>query len=350
MFNDINTWLRVFFAFQTSAMESRGFVQLDDATDPERWPCTNGYDVIAIGAVIDPYLRDPRGFGGHALARRWRTVTEDIAHHALTAPEAVFAENLTFWRTLAAVCVHLHSEGAPLPPPHVLDAMLVLLGDPTELRNVGPKGDGPFKHFDNVRTFDDLYIEQWKYLRDLRGFDELAPEPGMSGPKAKTPRTTNADVIALADYWSKQLADVKEIFGHKGVVERWKAARADVDALARTGDPNAMYPKNNGFWRALKSTAIHVAVADEAPSKWDMAMDAVKESVQALPERIKTGASKAADALGDATAEVAHGAGKVVGGLFSGLGLTTPLVIGAGLVGLYFVTRNRGNSSPESKS
>lgn len=349
MFDDINTWLRVFQAFQASAIDSRGFVQLDGQAETERWPRTSGFDIIAIGAVVDPYLRNPRGFGGHAIAWRWLAATEDIARHALIDPDAEYAENRAFWRALVAACVYLHSEGAPLPPLDVIDAMLVLLGDPVELRNVGPRGDGPFKHFDNVRTFDELYVEQWKHLRDLRGFDELAPEPGTAGPKAKTPRTTNADVIALADYWSKQLADVKEVFGHKGVVERWKAARADVDAIARSGDPNAVYPKNNGFWRALKATAIHVAVADEAPSKWDMAMDAVKDSVKALPERIKTGASKAADALGDATAEVAHGAGKVVGGLVSGLGLTTPLVIGAGLVGLYFVTRNRGGSSSEPK-
>lgn len=348
MFDDINTWVRVFHAFQASAMASRGFVQFAAHGETERWPRTSGYDVIAIGAVVDPYLRHPRGFGGNAIARRWLAATEDIARHALLDPGAEYAENRAFWRALVAACVYLHSEGAPLPAPEVIDAMIVLLGDAAELRNVGPKGDGPFKHFDNVRTFDELYIEQWKYLRDLRGFDELDPEPGMFGTKAKTPRTTNADVIALADYWSKQLADAKEIFGHKGVEDRWRAARGEVDAIARKGDPNAVYPKNNGFWRTLKDTAIHVAVADEAPSKWDMAMDAIKDSVKALPGRIKSGASKAVDALGDATAEVAHGAGKVASGFFSGLGLTTPLVIGAGLIGLYFVTRNRGGSS-ESK-
>jgi hypothetical protein len=348
MFDDINTWLRLYAAFRARASESRGFVKLHDTTDGEHWPCTSGYDAIAIGAVIDPYLRKPRGFGGNAIARRWCAVTDDIARHALLAPAAVFAENAALWRSLAAACVHLHGEGAPLPPSNVLDAMLALLAAPTELRNVGPKGDTPFKHFDNVRTFDELYVAQWKYLNDLRGFDELDPEPGMGGTTAKTPRSTNADVIALAEYWSKQLADAKEIVGHKSVEDRWRAARADIDAIARKGEPAEGYPKNNGFWRALKNTAIHVATADEAPSTWGMAMDAIKESITALPERITTGATKAADALGDATAEVAHGAGKVVSGLFSGLGLTTPLVIGAGLVGLYVITRNRGAAEKPS--
>jgi hypothetical protein len=114
---------------------------------------------------------------------------------------------------------------------------------------------------------------------------------------------------------------------------------ADVDAVARKGDPNALYPKNNAFWRALQQTAIHVAVADEAPSKTDMAIEAVKDSIKNLPENIKAGAN----AVSNAVADVAHGAGKIANeagkGLFAGFG--TPLLVGAGLVGLFLISRNR---------
>jgi hypothetical protein len=342
---EITTWLRAFFALQASAMESRGFVEQSTGTeDVVRWPRTTGADVVAIAAVLDPYVRDqPLRFGGHGIARRWRAVVDDLERFALGDLRGEYAENRAFWSTLPAICVYLHSEGSPLPAPDVWAALLAVLRDPSELRNIGPKGDGPFKHFDNVKTFDDLYIEQYKYLRDTRGADELAPEPGMGGTTYKIPRTTNADVIALADYWSKQLADVKEVMGHAGVVKNWKAALADVDQLARKGDPNAVYPKNNGFWRTLKNTAIHVAVADEAPTKWDLAKEAIKDSITRLPENLATGAKKVAGALGDAAGDVAHGVGKIANeagrGLFSGFG--GPVLVGAGLLGLFLISRSR---------
>ena len=107
-----------------------------------------------------------------------------------------YAENQSFWETLPHICVYLHGQGAELPPAEVWEALLDELGG--ELRNAGPKGDGPFKHFD-VNGFDELYAAQFKYLRKLRGADDKDAEPGMVGARRPIPRSTNADVIALAD-------------------------------------------------------------------------------------------------------------------------------------------------------
>lgn len=338
----ITSWLRAFFAMQSRATESRGFIELDGISDePVRWPRTVGSDVIAIAAVIDPYVREqPLRFGGHGLARRWRAVMDDLEQYALASPQSTYLGNRDFWNTLPSLCIYLHSVNTPLPDARVWSSLLAQLDEPISLRNVGPRGDGPFKHFDNVRTFDDLFNEQLKYLREVRGADRLKPDAGASGREKLIPRTTNADVIALADYWGKQLSSVKKVFGAAAVEERWRATTADVDALARRADPNAVYSKNNAFWRALQQTAIHVAVADEAPTKSDMAIEAVKDSIKSLPENIKAGASAAATAVAD----VAHGVGKIANeagkGLFAGFG--TPLLVGAGLVGLFLISRNRG--------
>src|SRR5206468_143691 len=102
--------------------------------------------------------------------------------------------------------------------------------------------------------------------REKRGTDTLAQPAGFSGGDRPIPRTTNADVIALADYWTAQLARVKRVAERDAIESRWKMATADVDKLARTGKPDNQYAKNNEFWRTLQQTAIHVAVADEAPS------------------------------------------------------------------------------------
>jgi hypothetical protein len=141
---------------------------------------------------------------------------------------------------------------------------------------------------------------------------------------------------------------VKNVMGTDGVTARWRAATVDVDQTARHADPSAVYGKNNAFWRALQQTAIHVALADEAPSKSQLAKEAIKDSVTRLPSTLKTAASgavHAVEAIADAGIEVladtAHAAGRVVNqaakGVFSGVG--TPLVIGAGVLGAYLLFR-----------
>jgi len=267
---------------------------------------------------------------------------------------------------------HLHFElwkdgtrgGAVDPQPYVEAWPRVTIADwvPSAPIAVAQRGDvarplrgaiqdGPFKHFDNVKTFDDLFSEQFKYLAQLRGFDELDPVPfddnsyGTGGPKKKIPRTTNTDVLALAGYWGKQLEDVKEVFGHASVEKRWSALMTDVGKLAMYGNPTAVYPQNNKFWRELWETAVHVAVADEAPSKWDMAKDSLKYSVTHLPDTLSHAASRTVDFVGSA----AHAAGHIVNEAGKGLlgGLGTPLMIGGGLLGVYLLTRSRDRRGDE---
>lgn len=238
---------------------------------------------------------------------------------------------------------------APLPDPSSWNALVAELGHVLALRNLGPKGDGPFKRFEGVKTFDDLFIAQLKYLTALRGTERMKPEPGMTGAEKPIPRTTNADVVLLADYWSKQLGSVKQVMGHAGIVKMWKAALADVDQLARKGDPKAVYAKNNGFWRALQQTAIQVAVADEGPTKWDLAIDSLKDSVKNIGDNVAVGAKTVATGAADLASDIAHGVGKVANqagkGLFAGFG--TPLLIGGGLLGLFLISRARSKGDKE---
>jgi hypothetical protein len=336
-------WNDAYVVLKHRAEEVRGFIEVNPGTpDWERWPRTIGADVIAIAAVVDPCMKQLHRADG--IQRRWHACLAGIERYALVAPAQIYRENRELWRCLAAAFVHLASIDAPLPDPFAWSVLLDELGQVLRTRN-GPSGDGPFKHFDHVKTYDDLSFAQYKYLLDVRGGDELGPETGPNAAYGKggtvfnVPRTTNADVIALTDYWTKQLAAAKDIGGVSGVERRWKLVRDDVDQLARRADPSAVYAKNNGFWRELKHLAIHVAAADEAPSKWDIALDSLKDSVTHLPENLKAGATKAADFLGD----VAQGVGKVANeagkGLFAGLG--APLLIGGGLLGLFLLSRAR---------
>jgi hypothetical protein len=231
------------------------------------------------------------------------------------------------------------------PVSAVWDALIVQIGE--RPRNAGPSGDGPFAHFDHVKTFDDLFNAQLVYLRDKRGADTLPQPAGYSGGEKLIPRSTNSDVIALADYWTAQLARVKHVAERDAIEGRWRAATADVDKLARSGKPDDRYAKNNEFWRTLQQTAIHVAVADEAPSKADLAIESLETSLAHLPQTLGAAASKGADFVAD----VAHAAGKVVNEAGHGLlaGISKPLLYGAvGAIGLYFLTRGRRHETAEA--
>ena len=147
------------------------------------------------------------------------------------------------------------------------------------------------------------------------------------------PRSTNGEVILLAEYWAKQLAAAKSVMGRDAVVKSWAETIADVNTIARAGDPAVTYPKNNAFWRYLRRTAVYVALANEAPSQMDLALDALKDSIRHLPENAAT-----------FVGSLAHGAGRVANevgrGVFAGVG--TPLLIGGGaLAALILLTRSK---------
>ncbi len=336
----IQTWLDGYLELRHRAFADRGAIELPDGT---RWPRTTGEQVAAIAAAFTPAIR---ANAAPRVMRRWRTTLADIQRDALAELHDTYVGNRKFWATLEAVAVYLDNLALRPPATRAWMALFAVIDtgdDSAGPRNVGPSGDGPFKHFDGVRTFDELYNAQYKYLLELRGYDELDPPPfdensyGGLGVKKKIPRTTNTDVLALAGYWGKQLQDVKEVFGHVGIEKRWDRLMTDLGKHAMYGNPTTTYVENNRFWRCLSDTAIHIAVADEAPSKWDMAKEALKDSVMHLPDTIKTVASKGVDAIADtaqAAGRVVNSAGK---GLFSGVG--TPLLIGAGVLGAVLLFR-----------
>ena len=341
MSSHIHTWTDGHLAVRERAYEVRGFVEINSETHAAaRWPRTTGADVIAIAAVLDPAVR---ANGTPGLLRRWRATLADLQREALPAARDTYSENRTFWSTFESVAIFLDDVAVSPPSPAIWDALIEHVGEVAELRNIGPSQDGPIAHFDNIKTYDDLYNAQLKFLKQKRGTDPREQPAGFSGGNRDIPRTTNGDVLQLATYWSSALADVKHVFGHDGVVARWQPVMADVDKLAKPGTPDAVYAKNNEFWRELQEVAIQVAVSDEAPSKWDMVVDSVKDSVKHLPETLTGAASKGADLV----ASAAHAVGKVANeagkGLFAGFG--TPILIGAGLLGVFLISRSRNHES-----
>ncbi len=332
MSQHIHSWVDGHLAVRDRAYEARGFVELDTGT---RWPRTIGADVVAIAALVDSAVKQ---HGTPGIVRRWRATLADLQRLALPALSETYLENRTFWASLESTAIYLDDVAVAPPSPALWDAVLAEL---STFRNVGPTTDGPIAHFNNIKTYDELFNAQLQFLREKRNADTLDQPAGFSGGSRPIPRTTNADVLQLATYWSNALANVKHVMGHGGVVARWTPVLADVDKLAKPGKPDAVYPKNNEFWRELQEVAVQIAVSDETPSRWDMVVGSITDSVKHLPSTIASAAGKGAELIESA----AHAVGKVANeagkGLFAGLG--APVLIGAGLIGLFLVSRNRGH-------
>ena len=216
------------------------------STRGARWPRTTGADVIAIAARVrsERCARTAR----RASLRRWRATLADLERDALTAPRETYAENRTFWasssrrglprrrRGVAAVAGDLgraaRRDRRTVSPQRRADARTARSRTSTASRPTticGPRSASSSP-------------------------TSAAPtccrrRPGSAAATMAVPRTTNADVLQLATYWSDQLANAKQEMGYDGVVEKWHAAIADVDKLAKPGKPDDVYPKNNEFWR-----------------------------------------------------------------------------------------------------
>jgi hypothetical protein len=308
----IHSWTDGFVALREHAFATRGAVELDTGA---KWPRTTGDDVVTIAALFDPSLR------------RWRGVLDEIKHEALAAPVDTYGENRSFWNTLEVAAITLDDHAYPLPTATSWRRLLHEVGG-HGTRNAGSDVP-PFGPFPGAQHLDDIYLAEFKLLRDQRGADTLKPPSGFAG--VDKPITTNADVLQLAAYWTAQFVTAPQVMGTAGVATLWQTAMHDVEALAKTGKPSDVYPKNNEFWRSLGELAVHVAAAHEAPTSLDIA----KDTAAHLPDTYGRVAGKAADAIADV--------GHAIKESFIAA-IKKPLYIAGGIVGLYLLTRNRGGN------
>ena len=346
----IHTWTDAYLATKRQLEAVRGLVEIHTGTpDALSWPRSTGHDVIAIAAVLDKALRSaPTVYATDGVSWRWRSCLDDLERFAWPDPDGVYAENRSFWSCALAVCVHLDASGWAPPGAVFWEGFLRMFDEHgTDYRNaVAP---GPFVSFDGIKTYDDMYIAQWKYLRDLRGSDrmglptDLVAGSVLGGGTFAIPRTTNGDVLQLAAYWTHAFADARSVLDdHDAIAAEWNAALIDVEKLAKGAAPNAVYPKNNVIWRVMDSVSSEVSVADKAPTKWDYFVGALEKSIKDLPENlvkeVEWVGGKAKSMLGGAADAIGDAAGKVAKGLFSGI--STPLLVGGGALVAFLLLRD----------
>jgi hypothetical protein len=331
----IHAWSEFYFQLWTQAAQSRGTIT--DMGDPgtgqytsvPEWPRTTGADALAITSLIDSvFAALPLRPGGYGITRLWQTAVIELEGAVFPDPGAEYVHNRSFWSTLLAVAAYLDTVSASLPLQEALDATLATLWAPVEYRNAS----GPTAKTIIESTAEKMWASQRDEMAKARGFDLQEGTERRPGSTMRIPRTTNADIVRLAEYWAKQLAAFvpKALLGGKsntmgleGQLKRWSALMEDVDKIARKAKADDIYPKNWEFWHESIGLATNLAIWEEAPSSFELIADSTKQALHDLPGRI-------ADAAGAVAQAVGHVAQEAGAGLLSGLG--KPLLIGGGVL------------------
>ena len=299
-------WEDAFQELWNHAAHHRGLREVGEGPGHQRpdslphWPRTCGADVLAIASIVDAVLRDaPLTSGAYGIERRWRHCARELAGTALAEPGLEYRHNREFWSALASVIAYLSSVDAEVPDSMWRALLAEVAAAPPEHRNTAVIDE---KLHLAAFSYDELWQAQKTALAKLRGADAREPGPKAMGFRMTVPRTTNADILQLATYWTSALAQVeskrREMGPHgsealhqaglDGEIRRWRVALADVDTYAPTGDPAAIYAKNEAFWRASASLSITIAAIDEAPPPFEMLLDTLIERRNASWWALKT--------------------------------------------------------------
>jgi hypothetical protein len=128
-------------------------------------------------------------------------------------------------------------------------------------------------------TWNDLFLELWMQAAQSRGSATIGELPG--APHLSTipewPRTTGADVIAIASLIDPVLSEAPVKLGSYGLTRLWQAQVIEIEGIAFSS-PTAEYAQNRGFWSTLLAVAVHLARL-EAPlpedEAWETLMGAI---------------------------------------------------------------------------
>ena len=297
-------------------------------------PCTCNADILELArywtdqlALIDHNASDTY----HRLVHScWREVLHRVMRHAKRAPaQDTYVHNAEFWSTLLLLTTQTDAcDARPTPWAFHVPA------PGGHHRNAAAVDTGATLEFPAAKTWDEAAKMQRDAFAELRGEDRVTGRL-----IARVPRTTVADVRQLAAYWSVGLAKVGEHsfadVSYRHVIERWKAAVAEIERLPPSADPSAVYAHNTEFWEALMTIAIQVAVTAETPTRWQLVKEATKQAIADLPQTIQ-----------DLPQTLKTAAQDLVNGV-----LAKPLVyIGVGLGGLALAIFLLRRSGHESKS
>ncbi len=345
MSKPVYSWSDAYLALADLFGAARGWLYDNAAGQTtRRCPSTTNADAILIAAIFDDRLRRaPSAFGRESMLGKWQACIANVERSAAPPadPHARYHHSKTFWECIREACLYLAKTDEPPPSGSTWDAIRAQIADPiarnalVPLPLIGGSGDT-----DHDQTAEETLIAQRSAYLDKRGVDDRYPKPPF--PMPAIPRTTNADAMTLATYWSNRVADVNQ--RHTGQLDAaaraWTACVDKISAATKAGKPEAVYTANDALWSCVRDLALDVDGAIAAS-----AADTLIGAIHKVPGMVVHGAEVAVHETGKLLGAAASGLGDLAGDLAGGFfgKFTTPLLIGGGVLTVYLLTRNRGD-------
>jgi hypothetical protein len=260
----IHSWSDVYQRLRAKAEASRGMVALyASATPGATFPHTTSRDAFAIALVFDAAVND---HASRALVARWLGESDLLAGEPEGSTET-YVGNRSFWETLAAAAIELDRVHAPLPALSLIDdAMRELDTARPAAQQAHPAAETMLVTVLTEPSFQAMATRQFEFFRMLRG-EGVGEGPSMP----LVPVTCNADVLALADYWTDQLARVGANASDtycRLVYSCWRDVLHRALRHAKHAPAFDTYVHNTEFWNALLLLTTQSDVRDASPTPW----------------------------------------------------------------------------------
>jgi hypothetical protein len=260
----VQSWSDVYQMLFANAEASRGTVTLAaNGGSSATFPYTTSRDAFAIALVFDIAVNNHTS---GPIVARWIWESELLAGEPADSTDT-YVGNRSFWETLAAVAIELDRVRAPLPALSLIDDAR------RELETARPAAQ-QLCNTAGTTLVTVLSEPSWKTmaLRQLEFFRVLRGEADGDSPFVPAvPATCNADVQALADYWTDQLARVGHSASdtyHRLVYSCWREVLHRVMQYAKHAPAHDTYVHNTEFWSALLLLTTQSDACDAAPMPW----------------------------------------------------------------------------------
>jgi len=305
-------------------------------------PRTTCGDVSRLTALCASSLGDATS----TARERWEQVARQATRICAGLDDAIeYPRNRGYWRALRDLAIAAQSR--PRNESDDLNAW--------RAGAVPHEGGAPRVSAENV-AFIHIQNALHYHFGDRRGWDTLTVQvkqkDGTTRPSVrKWPRTTCGDVAQLAAFWTREISNGPQNYGEMvpGSQRRTWSAAASAVTQRCAGTPDAVYPENRAFWKAMQGAAISIDVEnDNVPrSKFDALVGNFSDVVSAIGAGLSDAASWTGDRLKGAARTVGEGAGGLFGGFLDAIGFKE-LLIGAGLVvGAIVIVPKLMNDNPK---
>jgi len=260
----ILSWSDVYQRLRAKAEASRGMVGFYASTTPgATFPHTTSRDAFAIALVFDAAVND---HASRTLVARWLGESDLLAGEPEGSTET-YVGNRSFWETLAAAAIELDRVHAPLPALSLIDdAMRELDTARPAAQQAHPAAETMLVTVLTEPSFQAMATRQLEFFRMLRG-SAIRENPSMPN----VPATCNADVLALADYWTDQLARVGANASDtycRLVYSCWRDVLHRALRHAKHAPAFDTYVHNTEFWNALLLLTTQSDVRYASPTPW----------------------------------------------------------------------------------